>query len=147
MNGDISAQNVGRIAGVLTGAFAYASFVNGVALDDTDVPVAPPVFNGTGGSMALRIITDAGELSGTVYSGYGNNLSDDNWGAIFSPAIDGNTYIGICDYIDSDSFFTGSVEVNKGVNTGGGVYSYDVNLTGYVENPELNPISITLFTF
>jgi hypothetical protein len=88
----------------------------------------------------MRIVTDDGELSSTNYSGYGTNLSDDNWASPFSDDIQGNTYIGLCDNLSDSDIFSGEVLVEQGINDGEGLYTYNVSVDGFIENPLSNGV-------
>ncbi len=131
----------GWVQRVLDGSFAYAEFIKGTCLhtESYTPPDSASVFNNNGGAFALRIITDDGELTSAVYSGYGDNLTQNDWASPFSSSIGGNTYIGLCGELESEvEYFTGNVEIDKGVNDGEGIYTYKVTVHGYSENPLYN---------
>lgn len=128
---------------VLDGSFCQALFLKGVALHTSGYtpPAAPTVFNSPDGSFAMRIITDQGELTTAVYSGYGENLTNNDWSTMFSETIDGNTYIGLSCGLTDSSLFNGTVTVKKGVDVGAGVYRYSVSVEGFAEDPALNGVT------
>jgi len=131
------------ISSVLDGSWAYATFIKGVCLHTASYtpPAAPSVQNGNGGSLALRVITNGGELTSTIYSGYGTNLAYNDWNQVFSSALTGNTYIGFCDFLESDAdLYTGNITITKGIDGGAGVYTWNVEADGHIENPELDGV-------
>ena len=83
------------------------------------------------GAYAIRIVTDAGELTAANYFGYGTNLVDDNWGTSFEGILNANTYIPCSDTVVGATYVGGDVTITKGADYGGGSILYNVEVRTY----------------